>query len=535
MKLFVLKKKELLVLLLFFLLINTTYSQTNWERTYGIQDRWENCYNVITSYDNGFLLAINYLANNNPWDPQYCTWLLKTDINGFPLWSKYFYNPVYTFEFADLDIDANGNIILTGISCEVSSSGDSFIMLLNSCGEKVWCKRLNFNYGNYGWRVKTENSQDYILYTVRASNMGMGFVERNQLWKFDSVGNILFCAQIVPGYDYPYMDSPFFYDLTCTTDNGYLLSGFCYLQDTTVPQQWWRLQHLLVKTDSVGNEIWVRPDTLNLEYVGGLCAVTESNNNYYTAGYKKDLIPRYQPYFAKVNTNGEIVFENILHPDTLHSILVGLQKVGNSFVQSGQCFYSPSDPEFMGIFKTDTLGNLTNHRLNFTGFPMIGALTLSIDNKILASGYAPYDYVNFNDVDAWAMKVNENLEYDTLYSFPFVYDSLCPFPIPTDTIDCDCDLITGYGEPVKEEERYRLHIYPNPADEQVKVRLNDVTGANDLKRKKVIMYDLFGRKVLEKRFEKEAYLDVGEKPPGIYVLVVELEGVVIAREKLIVL
>jgi hypothetical protein len=132
------------------------------------------------------------------------------------------------------------------------------------------------------------------------------------------------------------------------------------------------------------------------------------------------------------------------------------------------------------------------------------------------------------------MKVNENLEYDSLYSFPFVYDSLCPFPIPTDTVDCDCDLITGYGEPVPVAERYRVEIYPNPATEKVQIRLNDLVGNENREWKKVILFDLFGRRVMEKDFVTETSLEAGRLNAGIYLVVAEQDGLVLARGKLVV-
>ena len=515
-----------------FLFTSGSSSQTTWERTYGIPNRWEDCYSVISTYDHGFIYANNFLAEYSSGNYRYCTWLLKTDINGFPLWSKYFYNPSYTFGIFYLAEDPNGNIIATGQTNEVSLAGDSFIMLLNSCGEKIWCKRLHYMNMNYGFKVKVDSFGNYILFTRFASTNGL--IERNQLWKFDTLGDILWNAQIVPEYDYPEIDDPTGYDFICISGGGFLFSGYAYMQDTTVPQQWWRLQHLLVKTDSLGNELWVKPDSLNLEKVGAICAVSEYNDNFYSVGYFKDLIPRYLPYFAKVAQNGEILVESILHPDTLYSILIGLQRIDSSFFHSAQCFYDTSYDEFTGIFRTDTNGLLSGYKLNYSGHPHLGASTGSLNNKFLVAGYAPYNYSNPLDVDAWAMKVNENLEYDSLYSFPFVYESLCPFPIPTDTVDCDCDLITGYGEPVPVAERFRVEIYPNPATEKVQIRLNDLTGQEKMELKKVILFDLFGRRVMGKDFVKETEVETGKLNSGIYLVMVEKDGEVLARGKLVV-
>jgi len=507
------------------------YAQSTWERFYGLPDRGEKVYSVVNTYDGGFLYGIYRQGevSNQPG-----TWLLKTDINGYPLWSKYFIGEDFTFLAATINENESGEIFLTGQSNEFDLSGNPLLMKLNACGEKIWCKYLSFPNTNYGYHILFLPNGNIVWHTYLATNNWLQ--EYNQLWWVDTNGCILSCAQIIPHVDYPNLIAPFFYDIIQTNDEGFLCSGYCYFpQDTTNPQGITRLQHLVVKADSVGNEEWVIPDTLNLNQTGVLISLTEHADFYYTSGFTREAGPKWQPYLGKYNYEGQLEYNHILHSDTLFSILVGLIESNDTFYYSSECFYGSYDPIFTGMFKTDTLGNIIAHLQNKTGSPRGNAFVQAKDNKFLIGGYAPYDYNEFYELDAWSMKVNENLEYDTLYTFPFVYDSLCPFHIPTDTIDCDCDLITGFGEPISEEELYRLHIYPNPVDEIVQVRLHDITGADDNKGKKLIMYDLLGRKVTEKTFTKEVYIDVGGKPPGIYIFVVEQDAAVIAREKLIVL
>jgi len=508
--------------------------QNNWERIYGLPNRYEKCYNIVRTYDEGFLLSIVFLSDSTYGEIKYSSWLLKTDINGFPIWSKYFYNPYYMFITCSLESSENGDIILTGQTNEVDDNGDAFIMRINPCGEKIWCKYLHFPDVNYGWRVKHLTERRYLLQTLYASNDWT--IEGNQLWILDSNGTVISYSQIVPNYNYPYLKWPGIYDVIITSDNGYLLPGWGYIQDTASPQQWYRLQQLLVKTDSNGNESWMRPDSLNLEYVGALESCSELNNKYYAVGYTKDLIPKWYPYFSRLNTNGEIEYEKVLHPDTLLSTIIGIL-IGNnnSFYQLGHSFYTGNGPVFTTIFKTDTLNNLLVSIENFNGTSNIGAFTHSLDYKFLNAGYTPIDYSSANQVDAWAMKVNENLEYDTLYEFPFLYDSLCPFPITTDTVDCDCDLITGFGEPVKLEDRYELKVFPNPAGEVIHFKFHDRAGDMERDIKEIIFFDLMGKPVLKAEIGKEVSLNVSHLPAGVYVAIVLHEMQVITREKVVII
>jgi len=79
---------------LFVLLTNKFYSQTNWERLYGLPNRGERTYSVTRTYDNGFLYGILVQGQMSN---QYGSWLLKTNINGFPIWSKYFFTKDFSF------------------------------------------------------------------------------------------------------------------------------------------------------------------------------------------------------------------------------------------------------------------------------------------------------------------------------------------------------------------------------------------------------------------------------------------------------
>jgi hypothetical protein len=479
------------------------------------------------------LFSIIFLSDSTYGNIKYSSWLLKTDINGIPLWSKYYYSSDYMFVLCGMDSSNDGDVILTGQTNEVDEEGDVFIMRINSCGEKIWCKYLHFPDVNYGWRVKHLTGGRYLLQSLYASNEP--FIEENQLWILDSTGTVISCAQIVPNYNNPYLKWPGIRDVLLTSDTGYLLPGFGYIQDTASPQQWYRLQHLLVKTDSLGNEIWMRPDSLNLAYVGSLISATEYNNNYYVVGYTKDLIPKWYPYFAKVNQDGDIIYEKILHPDTLLNTLIGILSSDQKFYHVGQCFYTESSPIFTGVFRTDTLGNLEKCLENFNGTPSGGAFTGSIDSKFLIGGYSPIVYSSANQVDAWAMKVNSNLDYDTLYEFPFLYDSLCPFPITTDTVDCDCDLITGFGEPVKIEDRYTLKVFPNPAEDAIHFKFLDRAGDLERETKEIRIFDLMGKPVLKAEIGKEVSLNVSQLSPGVYVAVVVNDGQVLAKEKVVII
>jgi hypothetical protein len=499
----------------------------DWERLYSIPGTGEMTYMAIPTYDNGFLMCINVHKENVD---QWYSWLLKTDINGNVLWSKFYYDISNSFCINGLDINEEGDIILCG-----AIEGNSFIMHLNACGEKIWCKYLTRLHSNYGWRVNHLPGRQYIWLTYMASYNWQQ--EWYQLWKLDSLGNILTCMQIIPKYEYPNLLGPWIDDFIITNDHGYLLNGHCYFpQDTTNPQGSSTLQQMIIKTDSLGTEQWVIPDSINMEHCGALISSVKSGNFYYSSGYTREEAPGWWPYLGKFDTLGNLVYEKSLHFDTLYSITLGLIKQDNSLFQVAQSFYGSSDPIFTGLFKTDTLGNLMKLIENKHGSPGKGDFTESIDNKFLIAGYAPYDYINFDSVDAWAMKVNENLEYDSIYNFPFVYDSLCPFPIPTDTVDCDCDLITEIDQLPGMAKEDRMLISPNPATDRVTITLVHPTGKKNKAGMNVLtMYDLSGREIRSMEIETEIVIDLSGVGAGVYVVSVKAGGISVGWGKLVVI
>jgi hypothetical protein len=68
------------------------------------------------------------------------------------------------------------------------------------------------------------------------------------------------------------------------------------------------------------------------------------------------------------------------------------------------------------------------------------------------------------------MKFNSDLEYDSIYTRPYTYDSLCPGTIVSDTIQLDCDIVVNLDEPLLQPEN-NLLLFPNPASSRVSIKL----------------------------------------------------------------
>jgi hypothetical protein len=114
-----------------------------------------------------------------------------------------------------------------------------------------------------------------------------------------------------------------------------------------------------------------------------------------------------------------------------------------------------------------------------------------------------------------------------------VYDSLCPYPIASDTIPLDCEVV-GLDEPFTNPETSRLKVYPNPASDILHIGIpeklktetstpafNITTVYHQWRSAAVEVYDLFGRRVFSKEVtpaDKELSIDVSAWHAGMYVV-----------------
>jgi len=197
----------------------------------------------------------------------------------------------------------------------------------------------------------------------------------------------------------------------------------------------------------------------------------------------------------------------------------------------------------------DTLGNILlikDSLLLNVSYPKDA--TVTFDNKIVFVETAPYlDPGIFNIV---MYKLNSDLEWDSLYTQPFEYDYLCEEPIVSDTIDMDCDIITGLEETIYNPAP-ELVIKPNPATNKVSVELpvyfktetkkNGIisTKIRYLSRVETVLevYDIMGRFIEREDIAKgqtEIKFDVGSWEKGIYFIRLLSMGLEISSGKMVV-
>jgi hypothetical protein len=202
---------------------------------------------------------------------------------------------------------------------------------------------------------------------------------------------------------------------------------------------------------------------------------------------------------------------------------------------------------YLGILKTDTVGNIK--KIKYLPDP---------DNSGISWSTEVYDdklyYVGMNFIGAnsriVAFKFKSDLEYDSVYTKPYTYDSLCPDSIVSHTIMPDCDVVTGLQEPLTDPEQSSLKVFPNPASRKVMVEMPGYlvirTGQQGIKVSTVYhkwkltvleVFDLSGNKIFEKeiiRAQSSLEIDVSQWQRGMYNFRLMYNKQVVASEKVII-
>lgn len=187
------------------------------------------------------------------------------------------------------------------------------------------------------------------------------------------------------------------------------------------------------------------------------------------------------------------------------------------------------DSTMIYVFKADSAGNLIDRKfLNHNGYYR-GYSQITSDNKYVLVSYY-YVGIESGYYDLHFFKLNAMLEYDTLYSQEFTYDSLCDHEIVSDTIPLDT-LTVNLDRLARDLQH--MKIYPNPANDKVRIEINIVRW----KERQLKVFNLTGQVVYNSiippgRANHE--INVSEWQEGLYVFRLYEEGSLIQTEKVLV-
>jgi len=461
-----------------------------------------------------FLLGPSYL------DYKYSI-IVKTNINGNMLWNKYIGNDQYDLGSGHIEqTNDNGFVYCAGFSkYDPTGSSDPFIIKFNSCGEIEWCSVINTpGIYDYGRRVRQTPEGDYILLTSYSDPNPQN---RIQLYKFDSSGN-LFWKHNYPGHS-PVFDEDG-YDLTVLNE-GYLITGMCYAPDSGQSGGGGYERPYYIRTDTAGNELWRLAYGRKNGYHGNTFAILETivsnTGNFYDVGWHSNYCDT--PALNKCLGNGTESYYQDLVPSSCPGT-AGQIRFLNDTTMIVFSSVTISNVEVKKWMKLDTMG-IEKYSKTFTQSWMQPSLSrITFDNKIV-------DLLDHNLI-IYFYKLNSNFDFDSIYTQPYVYDSLCLHPIVSDTIDPNCDLIVSIDDSKTNLQKSNLKVYPNPATNRISIEFPKVlvvsSGQGKYQSSKEYyqwkstlfeVYNIEGKKIFEKeitKLQQQLELDISDWQRGLY-------------------
>jgi hypothetical protein len=507
------------------------YSQT-WPKYYGQNNKENYSEDVEESYDKGYLICGN-IYNTSGVVTQF-SWIIKTDINGDTLWSKIIKNEQQFLRTFALEQTMDGGFLISGLVILPGKSfSNPYVMKVNACGEKEWCKVFDGTLIEFPYSrdVRETPTGDVILLV---NQYGVSPQETLHLFKLSGNGDVLWKNPYASGFVHPLGAYPFGWKVTITPDGKYLVAGSIYWPDPWNPGGPKSFRPLFVMVSPSGEEEWILPFGLNDSIRG------ESGNflegiagNYIGIGYKK-LNPYNEGLIMEFDAFGnEVNFKNVNAKEidtSFNRVVFGHAYRHDSLIVYGGVMgvEASENPTMEAVSNSDFFSNLNFYEsLQHVDYKPPYALGKA-GNKILSSS-------TFKQSGNWDIvlgKLNLNLEYDTLDPGTYTYDSLCTTPgLPQSGfifLD-DCDIITGTDIPSPEEYHASVQTivvtaYPNPAETEITLAFQNTEHHNNML---LECYNLFGQRVHSEmvyKGQQKTKLSVEQWQSGLYIAVVKSDG-----------
>ncbi len=514
-------------LFLVFLLFSGILSAQKWEHSYGQSYVNEYGVDIFETYDKGYLVQAG--IEGPP------SWLLKTDINGNLIWNKYITDESpYEDIFSTVISDSLGNIYMLGWRVIQFQDGWPLIVKLDSCGEQLWCRQFIDDDYDWGWfddAILLDNGD--VLGMVQMESQEQ--IEMVFLYRITSEGELLWKKSYASKNNYPLMHSRNPGVLQYINDM-YIISGYCYYAYPNSPSHGY-LRPLFIGVDTLFQEQFVLPFGMTDSIPGKAFSTIAINDTLFMGAGQHWKLTDKDVYFNSLlmffNIDGDEIYYKDIPNEAIAEGVEGNFVWQTEWINDTLLFTTSSYGDGYhgndnGEFIIDTAGNVYHHASQpntKTNCSMIK----THDGKFVV--VTSQKTGNFWDVLLY--KVNDTLGTDTIYTGNYVYDSLCPYQIPSDTINlAGCLVTTNITDaPRPTSQATGLYIYPNPASEAVnfKYQISDI-------KYQISIYDLFGRKqdeILIPKSQDQVRLDISDYPAGVYVAVMKDEKGVVARGKFV--
>ncbi|PID94170.1 MAG: hypothetical protein CSA95_04550 [Bacteroidetes bacterium] len=518
-----------------------------WERLFGPPETYEYIHDLFEAYDKGYVMGTVLIDEKTPGMQEFTMSgiIYKTTINGDNLWYRNL-RKEQDLMWACRPVGDGSMVALLVSTNPYNKDGlDTEIILtrIDACGNQMWCREIidgiDCGYG----------ALDMQIINNRIVFCGQTFCDDPGTWfdivMFDLDGNKICNKPFLFFNKHPMMNSPFLNRILPLPNNEFMMLGRVYYKANPHSPAW--LRALFVKFDAEGNEQWVLPFGLRdtLVSFSSICehVVMPKPGRYFAFNcFYSTSIPL-RLMLMKFKDDGHEDGFIISEADTLFGVGTSPAFCGSLKMRDNQYlnlvqYNLPDDPNHVGTAEVMVDSTDISH---FSDTLQLGGYTLilsfmhrAFDMKILTGGYD----ISYGDIQAYLNKVSPSpLSFDTMYTKPYTYDSLCPDIAYADTIYFDnCQVLVGnndiqHSQPTKTP----ITLYPNPAYEELTVSLGKATHTDPIA---ITIHTLTGE------IQWQGTLEPGEQtrrlsilswPKGLYLVTARNGSEVVGRGKVIIM
>jgi hypothetical protein len=365
--------------------------------------------------------------------------------------------------------DDHGNVYISGSIVITDELQWPFVTRIDSCGNKVWCKILDFSFEgfNEGWAqdiIKTNTGEIIILSILKADDQ----YELIHLIALDSYGNVLWRESYASKYDYPWILNQVAYSIE-EINHEYYISGNCYWPYPNDTNHVF-LRPMFIGIDSLFNEKWVLPFYAQDSVFGNAyCSIKLSDSIIMGLGKRRLPDNEVNSLLMFYSINGdELGYTQIqndqIGPTIKRNHIRMIERINETNFLVG-VYYGPENyGNPAGEFVIDTAANV----YNFQSHPNTSSASLlkTYDNNYV---FATSIEETKGDKDIYIYKIDDKLEPVPFDPTPHTYDSLCPGGIQSGNTSLDdCLVWTNVGDAPSPGQYYEsirwipVKAYPNP-------------------------------------------------------------------------
>lgn len=373
-----------------------------WQRTYGDTDR-ETAASIVALPDGGYVF-VGTATNTTTTEKQIL--LRKTDRVGNPKWRRVL--SVGT-EGRDLQLVANEGFVVAGKITDTLGRTDMYVAKLNTDGQLLWEQNYGGVLDDEAYSIRQTAEGGFVLTGFRQTEMEG---EELVLLKINRSGDIEWQTT------YGGTQNERGQAVITTRDGGYAVTGFT--ESFGAGNQ----DLLLIKTDALGNEQWVKTFGNRNQQVGyslvqhpsGTLVVAGSSE--FSAYYPADL------YLMGIDESGTELWSNSYGGDARVTGF-SIDTVGSDgyIVAGSRATFFGAYPNDFYLFRIDTLGAKLWDRSFPNEFAATAqAVATTTDGGYIIAGRAQQTEANETQ-DAQLIKTDANGRVDTTFQAQIVNNS----------------------------------------------------------------------------------------------------------------